>query len=150
MAIKPPSDIVLDVARAADPARFQMASAKLSEGAKPADPAGFDQAMQVASAEPLIAGGFDSYSARNTIKNAVQSAETDRSKLALQQFEAFVLQTFVESMLPKNAENTYGKGNTGAIWKSMLAEQIAGQVAKGGGIGIADQILSRKSETSSA
>jgi Rod binding domain-containing protein len=32
----------------------------------------------------------------------------------------------------------------------MLAEQIAGQVAKGGGIGIADQILSKKSETSSA
>jgi flagellar protein FlgJ len=115
MAIEPPSDIVLDVARAADPARFQMASAKLSEGARPADPATFDQAMQVASAEPLIAGGFDSYSARNTIKNAVQSVETDRSKPALQQFESFVLQTFIESMLPKNSENTYGKGNTGAI-----------------------------------
>lgn len=144
MAIKPPSDIVFDVTRAADPARYQTAAAKLSAGARPVDPTGFDHAMQVASAAPLISGGFDAYSARNTIRNSAQAVKSDPTKLAAQQFEAFVLQTFVESMMPKNAERTFGKGNAGAIWKSMMAEQIAGQVAKAGGVGIADHVLSGK------
>ncbi|WP_445502363.1 rod-binding protein [Microvirga sp. G4-2] len=47
-------------------------------------------------------------------------------------------------MLPKNAENTYGKGNAGSIWKSMMAEQIGTQVARAGGIGIAEHILGAK------
>jgi hypothetical protein len=151
MAIKPPSDIVFDVARAADPARYQTAAAKLSAGARPVDPSGFDEAMQTASADRLISGGFDIYSARNTIRNSAQASSSDASKLAGQQFEAFVLQTFIESMMPKDAENTFGKGSAGAIWKSMMAEQIAGQVAKSGGIGIADHVLNgRRSDPSRA
>jgi hypothetical protein len=44
-------------------------------------------------------------------------------------------------MLPKDAENTYGKGSAGSIWKSMMAEQIGAQLSRAGGIGIAKHIL---------
>ena len=49
MSISPPTDIVLDVARAADPARYQEATAKLgAPGA--ADPAAFGDAYRMAGA----------------------------------------------------------------------------------------------------
>ena len=143
MAIQPPSDIVNDVARAADPARYQTATARLAAGAAPVDPGAFDEALQAAAPAPA-SGGFDIYAARNTLRNGTQASANDQAKRAYQQFESFVLQSFVESMMPKNAEDLFGKGNAGAIWKSMMAEQIAGQVAKAGGIGIADQLLKGK------
>ena len=55
-------------------------------------------------------------------------------------FEAFILQTFVETMLPKESEEVFGKGTAGGVWKSMLAEQLGAQLAKGNGIGIAKQL----------
>jgi peptidoglycan hydrolase FlgJ len=57
------------------------------------------------------------------------------------QFEAFVLQSFLENMLPDNVESVYGGGFAGGVWKSMMAEQLANQMARAGGIGIADRIL---------
>ena len=57
-------------------------------------------------------------------------------------FEAMVLQTFLQSMLPKDTESVYGGGVAGEMWQSMLAEQLGNVMAKRGGIGIADRILS--------
>jgi hypothetical protein len=59
---------------------------------------------------------------------------------APEQFEAFVMQSFIEEMLPKSADGVFGSGLAGDYWRSMLAEQVAGQVAKRGGIGIAKMI----------
>ncbi|KAB0264310.1 rod-binding protein [Microvirga brassicacearum] len=146
MAITLPSDIVNDVARAADPARYQAAAQKLSEGASAVDGASFDAAFESAGTR-MAFGGTDIYSLRNTLKNGPAFSAETKDKAAYQQFEAFVLQTFIESMLPKNAENTFGKGNAGAIWKSMMAEQLGSQIAKAGGVGIASKILaSREAE----
>ena len=50
--------------------------------------------------------------------------------------EAFVLQNFIQSMMPKS-ERIFGKGNAGEVWRSMMSEQIAKQVAEAGGVGIA-------------
>ncbi|MGE3066407.1 MAG: rod-binding protein [Hyphomicrobiaceae bacterium] len=66
-----------------------------------------------------------------------------RKAEAFRQFESFVLQSFIQDMLPKNAENVFGKGTAGEIWKSMLAEKLAGQISAGGGIGIARQLAAR-------
>ncbi|WP_223999840.1 rod-binding protein [Aureimonas sp. SA4125] len=57
-----------------------------------------------------------------------------------QQFESFVLRSFVESMLPQEESEYFGTGTAGKIWKSMLAERIGDEMAKDGGIGIADMI----------
>jgi peptidoglycan hydrolase FlgJ len=66
--------------------------------------------------------------------NAAKTAE------AFRQFEAFVLQSFIETMLPKNAETVFGKGTAGTVWKSMLAEKLADQISRSGGVGIAQRI----------
>ena len=67
-----------------------------------------------------------------------------------QQFESFVLRSFVESMLPKEETSYFGTGTAGKIWKSMLAERIGDEMAKSGGIGIADMIDKRNSTATSA
>jgi flagellar protein FlgJ len=60
---------------------------------------------------------------------------------SFRRFEAMVLQTFIQNMLPKDGAAVYGKGMAGEMWKSMLAEKVAGVVAERGGIGIADRML---------
>lgn len=121
MAVSLPTDIIMDVARAADPEKVQAARDRLSAFAS----------QGPASAN--FAAGLD----------APQSAAGRAADPAgpFQQFEAFVLQSFIENMLPDENESVYGNGLAGDMWKSMMAEQLAGQMAKAGGIGIADRIL---------
>lgn len=68
---------------------------------------------------------------------ATRPAEV-RNTSPAHKFEALVLHQFVETMLPDDASTVFGEGSTGEIWKSMLAEQVADQMASSGGIGIAD------------
>jgi hypothetical protein len=57
-----------------------------------------------------------------------------------QKFEAFVLQTFIQEMMPETPESVFGAGISGDFWKSMMAEKIAEQVAARGSLGIADYL----------
>ena len=50
------------------------------------------------------------------------------------------MQTFIQSMLPKNAKNVFGKGIAGDIWKSMLAEKLANEVGRSGQVGLAKRL----------
>jgi hypothetical protein len=59
---------------------------------------------------------------------------------AAQKFEAFVLQTFIQEMMPDAQESVFGGGISGDFWKSMMSEKIAEQVAERGGLGIAETI----------
>ncbi|GJE68700.1 rod-binding protein [Methylorubrum podarium] len=131
MSISPPSDIVMDVARAADPARYQEAAAKLSQ---PGDPAAFASAAEEAAREAGLTTHMplDVHGTLTSLKNDTARSAADPYK----KFEGQVIQQFVEAMLPK-AETVFGKGNAGGIWKSMLAEQLGQQIAQTGGSGIA-------------
>jgi hypothetical protein len=51
-----------------------------------------------------------------------------------------MLQTFIQSMLPKNAPNVYGKGTAGEVWKSMLSDKMASEIARSGQVGIAKRL----------
>jgi hypothetical protein len=140
VAITPPSDIVLDVARAADPEKYRMAAERLARlratapstetFMPPADRARVVTPTDVTStaaapARPLDAGA------------RVQS----RRRLdPYGQFEAFVLQSFVQSMLPKNATTVFGKGSAGEFWRSMLAEKMGDELARSGQVGIARRL----------
>ena len=57
-----------------------------------------------------------------------------------EEFEAFVLQNFIEAALPRDAESVFGRGTSGTFWKSMMAEQLARELSRSGGVGIADLI----------
>ena len=59
---------------------------------------------------------------------------------AFADFEAFLVQHALESVLPKDATTVYGKGLAGELWKSMLAEKLAAEIARSGSFGIASII----------
>ena len=125
MAISPPSDIVLDVARAAEPATLETARARLAS-----------RAAAVAS------GLADAFSRGETGAPLSRETSTDgATPKSYVDFEAMVLQTFVQSMMPKDAEDVYGEGMAGDMWKSMMSQQLGTVMADRGGIGIADSLI---------
>jgi Rod binding domain-containing protein len=71
---------------------------------------------------------------------ADQAFRTHKVPDAAQKFESFVLQTFIQEMMPETAEGVYGSGVAGDFWKSMMSEKIAEQVAERGSVGIADYV----------
>jgi len=114
------NDIVLDVMRAVDPAAAETARARLASFVTPASGAKFETSAPVPDA---------------TAQTRSPNAET------FAKFEAVVLQTFLQSMMPSDTESVYGEGMAGDMWQSMMAEQLANVMAERGGIGIADRIL---------
>lgn len=144
MAISPPSDIVLDVARAADPTRQQVAFERLQRigtgvaGTQFA--AAVDEAAPSGSA-PGLAGAREKFASTVPAKltDAANAAQTKSAK-TLQQFEAQVISTFIEQMMPEASANNFGSGTAGGVWRSMLSEQIANQVARAGGLGIREKV----------
>jgi Rod binding domain-containing protein len=119
LAIATSGDLILDVVRAADPAAAEAARAKLASLSARAEGLKFD---------PAAAG-----------------ADAPRGKAATPEafarFEAMVLQSFIQTMLPQDTESVYGGGMAGEMWQSMLAEQLGTTIAKRGGIGIAERVL---------
>lgn len=75
---------------------------------------------------------------------SLSGADPVKAAQAAKQFEAVVLQSFIQSMLPSNAVHAFGKGTAGDVMKSFLAEHIGRQLAAGSGIGIADLITNAK------
>ena len=133
MSIAPPSDIVLDVAQAADPQRLQVATAKLAQLAA-GQSVDFNDALDKALASPKVS----SRPLPPTVPND-RPAQASAAVTPYQKFEAVVLQNFVETMLPKN-NDLFGDAASAGPLRSMLAEQVATQLAKTGKIGIARAI----------
>lgn len=129
MAISPPSDIVMDVARAAEPADVEAARAALMRRA-----GGAPGTFSVDPAATVDAGSVLS-------RASADKAEASNPAKKYQHFEAMVLQTFLQNMMPKDVESVYGKGLAGDMWKSQMAEQLANVMSKRGGIGIAKSML---------
>jgi hypothetical protein len=141
MGISLSTDIVLDVARAADPAKHQAASKRLADMSGSTSGAEFAAMLNGIGGQSAVNMPSDHYALNTAPRHETAlSADTKKDKAA-QQLEAFVLQSFVDSMLPKDSESVFGKGTAGGIWKSMLAEQIGAQIARTGGVGIAKQVL---------
>lgn len=63
---------------------------------------------------------------------------------AYKDFESFLLKTFVEAILPKENEAVFGKGVAGSVWKSMLSEKVADEIAESGVLGIAEQLAGKR------
>ncbi|TGU85120.1 flagellar biosynthesis protein FlgJ, partial [Mesorhizobium sp. M00.F.Ca.ET.151.01.1.1] len=72
---------------------------------------------------------------------AADKAEAANPAKKFQRFEAMVLTTFIQNMMPKDTEGVYGKGLAGDMWKSQLAEKVADVMSAHGGIGIAKSML---------
>jgi flagellar protein FlgJ len=145
VAIKPPSDLVLDVATAAHPAKLREATEKLAKTGSGTNSDTFDAAMQVAAIQAASASAATASKAQTTpfvipAKGDPFAAKPKGQKEALEKFEAYFVQTFVQEILPKDAQNVYGAGFAGDVWRSMLAEQIAAQIAHSSKFGIAARL----------
>ncbi len=123
MPISAPNTVALDVMRS--PALPDIAAAR-AETARRLD----------AAANATFSAEAKAETATTPAAGPTATPETFR------RFEAMVLQTFIQNMLPKDGAAVYGKGMAGDMWKSMLAEKVATVVAERGGIGIADRLLS--------
>ena len=137
MAGTPPSDIVLGVALAADPQKYRAAAERLrslSAAAGELDASAWQasvaQITQAADADVApgcvhtMPDGPDKRAPRRTLSASLRPS----------------CQSFIQSMLPKNAKNVFGKGLAGDIWKSMLAEKLANEVGRSGQVGLAKRL----------
>jgi flagellar protein FlgJ len=142
-------DIIMGVARAADAAKQREAAARLERlsrqagavadagappPAAPQVPSADDWSAQVRVAEARASRPSTSASLSRPMDRSAAPAD------AYVQFEALLLQNMVETMLPKDSEAMFGSGTAGMVWKSMLAEKIAAEIARTGTLGIAKQI----------
>lgn len=143
MIVTATQDLLLDVLEAADPLAQRAATAKL-DALKSTD-ADFAATMEAEAGKAKAAAEQSATKLSEAQPGAVNGAPVQVIKApasgeVYRKFEAYILQTFVEAMLPKESEEVFGKGTAGGIWKSMLAEQLGSQLAKGKGIGIATRL----------
>ena len=144
MAIDAPSDIVLEVAKAADPTRAAAVAQRLNALAGAAGAGAADFADTLAATAPAQAQpqAIESAAgdARARFAAAIGSADDKAAKVETQ-FEAVMLNSFVSEMLPKESSATFGQGLAGDMWKSMLADQVSRQIAKSGALGIGKRLF---------
>jgi peptidoglycan hydrolase FlgJ len=152
VAINPPSDIVLGSILAADPSKYRAAVERLrrmagdtsSEVAAPAA-----TPSVVASQRTDVTPGVASAIGQGQLGSpprAVAGGRTGKPPDAFAQLEAFVLQSFIQTMLPKNSQTFFGKGTAGEVWKSMLAEKLGAQIASSNQLGLARRLAAGRSE----
>jgi peptidoglycan hydrolase FlgJ len=146
VAINPASDIVLDVARAADPEKYRAAVERLARlrAAAPSDEVFMPPMGPQVPAAPASAP-------ETTVPGPAYASPAGERRPQLDaygKFEAFVLQSFLESMLPKNATAVFGKGSAGEFWRSMLAEKLGTELARSGQVGIAQRLAQGASHAS--
>ena len=122
MSIAPPSDIILDVAQAADPQRLQAATSKLA---------------QMATGRATVPDDFATL--LNSTLAPLPARVVAVPNSPYRKFEAVLLQTFVQEILPKD-DQLFGDAASADISRSMMAEQLANQLAKSDRIGIARMI----------
>jgi Rod binding domain-containing protein len=143
MAIDASSDIVLEVAKAADPTRAAAVAQRLNALSGAAGAGAADFADTLAATAPAAAGGPSAADARARFAAAADAADADDQKTAKvkTEFESVMLNSFVSEMLPKDANTVFGQGLAGDMWKSMLADQVSRQIAKSGALGIGKRLF---------
>ncbi|KZK81901.1 Rod binding protein [Pseudovibrio sp. W64] len=147
MAIQPVSDLVLDVINQADPfevraaTRSLKAPAVVSKDLPVSEPSWASSSFSrfMAEADTAQARGQEGVESLKSMANRY-SKKLETADLG-EKLESAVLQTFVKSMLPKETENVYGGGTAGTMWKGLMAEQLANQLAKTGSLGLAEMLL---------
>lgn len=144
MSISPPLDIVLDVAKAADPVRYREAVAKLARVSAPE--AGKEFGTFLDPLHTAASGDGEKPAPLPESPVFVKPAGPDPAKV-YRDFEALTLTAFIESAFPKDGSAVFGEGTAGGVWKSMLAEKIAAEMAKAGGIGLAQQLAAHEALT---
>jgi peptidoglycan hydrolase FlgJ len=137
VSINPPSDIVLDVAKAADPARSVAATERLAQMArgKATTETSFSNALSGLRSSVNDEAGLRSQVELMSAHRRDSTEHIDPKTKAYRGLEALVLQNLVETMMPES-EEFFGEGSAGSIWRSMLAQELGTDLAKKVDLGI--------------
>ncbi len=126
MSIQPPSDIVLDVAQAADPLKSAAAAQRLMR-LSASDSASGNFSGVLENLPPMT---DNSVNLRNRLQGGsgpgTPVAATDARSKAYKGLEALIFQNLFETTLPH--DSSLGNGMAGGVWRSMMAEQLAKQI----------------------
>jgi peptidoglycan hydrolase FlgJ len=152
MAVSIPSDLILDVMRNADPARLNVAKAKLhSLDDREGSPVDF--ASVLGGIDRNVAQGGPAAVVNNQGKppelpsGGVQTAAMTDAHV---DFERMVLRNLFESLLPPEGSGAFGSGPSAGVWRSLAADQLAGVYAGEGGIGIASSLTAHQQSAGAA
>jgi flagellar protein FlgJ len=76
-------------------------------------------------------------------KSSLSAPQIDRLRSQAQDLESVFLNTLVKEMFSgiKTNESSFGGGFAEDTWRGMQAEQMSADMARSGGIGLADQVL---------
>jgi flagellar protein FlgJ len=76
-------------------------------------------------------------------KSSLPASQIDRLRGQAQDLEGVFLNTLVKEMFSgiKTDESNFGGGFAEETWRGMQAEQLSTDMAKSGGVGLADQVL---------
>ncbi len=134
------TDLILDVIRAADPEKRSAALSKLdSFSSGPSFKSALDVADKTSASRYARPVAY-------TTRDVHQSSRVQTNV----EFEAVILSSLIQSIIPASLESSFGKGLGGSYVKSLLSEQIAKQIASTAEFGIAKLMESRVSGQSSA
>lgn len=152
MAISTKTDIVLGVSLAADPLKYMEAMERLRQ-LDPGQGGDFSSVLSEQGAHGRNAGSTGDLSQGAGPEDALGTGpqvptpaqapvrrKASGPKDVYGQLEAFVMQTFIQSMLPKDATAVFGKGTAGEVWRSMMAEKMGAEAARSGKLGIASRL----------
>jgi hypothetical protein len=141
MTIQPLSDIILDVANAADPVRAAATKEKLAQAS------GVDFASLLSGSASSGVGqkwsdvSHARFFSDTTGKPLASGSGADEAKRGL---ETLIAKMLIETMLPKEGPATYGQGTAGGVWRSMLADRLADDLTRGKGLSILKNVSFNK------
>ncbi len=138
MAISPVSDLILDVARAADPQKATAASRALAADAPASSgfsSSNFSSVLNQAQS-PVDLSRYAYHNAG--LDAAPPKSPEQKAAIGL---ESVLLKSFVDEMIPKDEADVFGSGVAGDVWRSMLADKIADEMAKSGALKISERLF---------
>jgi len=141
MSLGPSGDLVMDVARAADPARARAAVSRLeSAGATIPFASVMEQSAlaRLVHAQETSDGGLAFARTQHGVEGVVRGEGSGRNAGAF--FETLMLQVLLQKVIPQSGATSFGEGVAGSSYKMLMAEHLAGQMVKGGGLGISAMI----------
>jgi len=72
---------------------------------------------------------------------AADGSAHDRRVKSAREFEAYLLQTVVDQLLPRDDTSVFGSGLSASYWRSMMAERIAVKLSSHLDLGIARHMV---------
>lgn len=101
--------------------------------------------MQGANGEGRVANGFGQTASPGVAPLAARHSPLahEKARKTSREFEAMFLEQMLERVMPSGDEEgpLGGNGAGGAVYRSMLVKEYAGQMAKSGGVGVADAVF---------